>query len=149
MSTTQTQSPGIDPISGVDAAGKLKEDMDGKIFGAAFNGNVIRRFIGYMVPYRGMLMLAIGCVVLFTASQLLVPLIIRTAIDKALVPGVMDTTLLTYTALAFAVVISINALSSLGQEIIVGKTGERILFDLRRAMYVHLQRLSMSFMDQT
>ncbi|MDH3241157.1 MAG: ABC transporter ATP-binding protein/permease, partial [Alphaproteobacteria bacterium] len=35
------------------------------------------------------------------------------------------------------------------QETIVGKTAERILFDLRRAMYVHLQRLSMSFMDKT
>ncbi len=135
--------------AGVDSATKLKDEIDEKIFGAAFNGHIIRRFIGFMRPYRGPLILAIGCVVLFTASQLLIPLVIRTAIDTALVPGVMDVRVLMLIALAFAVVISVNAVASLGQEIIVGKTGERILFDLRRAMYAHLQRLSMSFMDQT
>ena len=61
----------------------------------------------------------------------------------------MDARLLNLTVLVFALVVSVNALASLGQEVIVGKTGERILFDLRRAMYAHLQKLSMSFMDQT
>ena len=149
MSTAQTKTASLGRTAGLGAANKLKDEIDEKIFGAAFNGHIVRRFIGFMRPYRRRLMLAVGCVVLFTASQLLIPLVIRTAIDKALVPGAMDVRLLTFTALAFAMVVSVNALASLGQEIIVGKTGERILFDLRRAMYAHLQRLSMSFMDQT
>ncbi len=45
--------------------------------------------------------------------------------------------------------ISVNLVATYLQETMVGKTAERILFDLRRAMYVHLQRLSMSFMDKT
>lgn len=149
MSISQEQSTGAGRTAGLDKANKLKEEKDEKIFGAAFNGHVIRRFIGYMRPYRRALWLAVGCVVLFTASQLAIPLVIGTAIGKALSPGAMDGRLLGLVALVFAAVISINALAGTAQEIIVGKTGERILFDLRRAMYAHLQKLSMSFMDQT
>ena len=146
---TQTQRARTDRAAGLDAAIKLKDEIDEQIFGRAFDGRVIRRFIGFMRPYRARLLLAIGCVVLFTASQLLIPLIIRHAIDNALVPGATDAGVLAIVAAVFALVIAVNAAANLGQEIIVGKTGERILFDLRRAMYEHLQRLSMSFMDKT
>jgi ATP-binding cassette subfamily B protein len=132
-----------------EAVSALNEDIDERIFGKAFDGRIVRRFFGYMAPYRRRLWLAIVCVVLFTASQLAIPLVIGTAIDRALVPGAMDSDLLLIAALAFGLVIAINAAASLGQEIVVGKTGERILFDLRRAMYAHLQQLSMSFMDKT
>ena len=129
--------------------GSAKDERDEEIFGAAFNGRVIRRFIGFMRPYRGRLAIAIGCVVVFTVTQLSIPLVIKTVIDKALATGAMDEHLLTIAALVFLAVISVNALASLGHEVIVGKTGERILFDLRRAMYAHIQRLSLSFMDKT
>ncbi len=132
-----------------DAANRLKDEIDERIFGAAFDGRVIRRFIGFMQPYRRALLLAIGCVVIFTGTQLLIPLTIRHAIDNALVPGALDAGVLGVYALAFGLVIAINAAANLAQELIVGKTGERILFDLRRAMYAHLQQLSMSFMDKT
>jgi ATP-binding cassette subfamily B protein len=143
MATAQSQ------VAPAQAAHGLNEDIDEKIFGKVFDRGIVRRFFGYMVPYRRSLWLAIGCVVLFTASQLAIPLVIGTAIDRALVAGAMDRNLLLVAALAFALVIAVNAAASLGQEVIVGKTGERILFDLRRAMYAHLQRLSMSFMDKT
>lgn len=149
MSTTPSAATATGAGADAEAANQRKDDLDEKIFGAAFNGHIMRRFLGFMRPYRARLLLAVACVVLFTLSQLLIPLVIGTAIDKVLVAGVMDTRLLAYAALAFAGIVAINALANLGQEVIVGKTGERILFDLRRAMYEHLQRLSMSFMDQT
>jgi ATP-binding cassette subfamily B protein len=149
MSSAPTTTANAAPGVGRDNANKLQDEIDEKIFGAAFNGQIIRRFVLFMRPYRRRLQAAVACVVVFTASQLLIPLLIGTAIDKGLAPGAMDARLLTMSVLAFALVVSVNALASLGQEIIVGKTGERILFDLRRAMYAHLQKLSMSFMDQT
>ena len=149
MSIAQSKLTAPGRAGGSRKSGRFNDEADEKIFGAAFNGHIIRRFIGYMRPYRGRLMLAVASVVVFTASQLLIPLVIGTAIDKALVPGAMDAHLLTVTALSFILVIAVNALASMGQEIIVGKTGERILFDLRRAMYAHIQRLSLSFMDKT
>jgi ATP-binding cassette, subfamily B, multidrug efflux pump len=143
QTTTAANAAGAEVVYG------LNEDIDEKIFGRAFDGRIVRRFLGHMAPYRARIWIAIGCVVLFTASQLAIPLVIGIAIDRALAPGAMDEQLLVMAAGAFALVIAINAVASLGQEVIVGKTGERILFDLRRAMYAHLQRLSMSFMDKT
>jgi ATP-binding cassette subfamily B protein len=149
MSTASSPQHAADLARSAEAAKALNEDIDEKIFGAVFDERVISRFFAYMRPYRRRLFAAIACVVLFTLSQLAIPLVIGTAVDTALGSGAMDRQLLLYTALAFALIVSINAVASLGQEVIVGKTGERILFDLRRAMYAHLQRLSMGFMDRT
>lgn len=148
MTSTKNRSATAD-ANRQEAANRLKDEIDERIFGAAFDGKVIRRFVSFMHPYRRALMCAIGCVVIFTGTQLLMPLTIRHAIDTALVPGALDVDALGLHALVFALVIAVNAAANLGQELIVGKTGERILFDLRRAMYAHLQQLSMSFMDKT
>ena len=44
---------------------------------------------------------------------------------------------------------SINYGASYVQESVVGKVAENVLFDMRRAMFAHLQRVSLSFMDKT
>ncbi|MFT5539716.1 MAG: ATP-binding cassette subfamily B multidrug efflux pump [Alphaproteobacteria bacterium] len=131
------------------AKGSLNDEMDEQIFGAAFDGQVIRRFGKFLWPHRARLAVALGGVVGFTATQLLIPLVIGTTIDRALAPGGVDSNLLNFFALAFLGVIAVNLIASYIQETIVGKTAELVLFDLRRAMYVHLQHLSMSFMDKT
>ncbi len=140
----------VDPAAATPGPARSPiEDADEQIFGKVFDRGIMRRFLGYVAPYRRRLWLAIGCVVLFTASQLAIPLVIGLAIDRALATDAMDSRLLLMTAIAFAGVIAVNAAANLGQDVIVGKIGERVLFDLRRAMFAHLQRLSMSFMDKT
>ena len=42
-----------------------------------------------------------------------------------------------------------NYIAGFIQQLTVGRVAERILFDLRQAMYVHLQRVSLAFMDKT
>ena len=51
--------------------------------------------------------------------------------------------------IAFFLGILINFISNYLQEIIIGKVGEKVLIDLRRSMFEHLQRVSLSFMDKT
>ena len=46
-------------------------------------------------------------------------------------------------------IILINYAASHVQESVVGKVAENVLSDLRRAMFSHLQRVSLSFMDKT
>jgi ATP-binding cassette subfamily B multidrug efflux pump len=147
----QTLAPPAQTGSATDpyAKGSLNDEMDEQIFGAAFDGQVIRRFGKFLWPHRARLAVALGGVVAFTATQLLIPLVIGTTIDRALAPGGVNGDLLNLFALAFLGVIAVNLVASYIQETIVGKTAERVLFDLRRAMYVHLQHLSMSFMDKT
>jgi ATP-binding cassette subfamily B multidrug efflux pump len=122
---------------------------DEEMFGRAFDGRVIRRFMGFCRPYRVSLWIAIVSVLVYTATQVAIPLVILYAIDNALVEGVRDRDLLELVVLVFAAVVVTNFGANFLQENLVGRAAERVLIDLRRAMFTHLQRVSLSFMDRT
>ena len=57
--------------------------------------------------------------------------------------------LLTLVVSVFAAVVTVNYAANYLQDRIVGLMGERVIFDLRRAMFAHLQHVALSFMDKT
>ena len=123
--------------------------QDEEMFGRAFDGRVIRRFLKFCHPYRASLAVAVVSVLVFTATQVAIPLVILHAIDNALVEGSRDRSLLEVIVLVFASIVILNYGANFLQEILVGRAAERVLIDLRRAMFTHLQRVSLSFMDRT
>jgi ATP-binding cassette subfamily B multidrug efflux pump len=143
------------PDAGVSAAAPqpkpaLSHDRGGEeIFGASFDGRVLRRFLPFLAPYRGAIIAAVVAVLVFTLTQIAVPLVIRHVIDGALVAGAGAQRLLAIGVAAFFAVALVNYVSNYFQQILVAVTAERVLIDLRRAMYAHLQRVSLSFMDRT
>ena len=126
-----------------------RSDREDQMFGTAFDGRVLRRFLVYLRHYKRRIALALATVLAFTATQLSIPLVIRFAIDRALLEGGGDRTLLTLTVAVFAIVIALNFGANFAQEYIIGHVSERVLRDMRRAMFDHLQRVSLSFMDRT
>jgi len=137
-----TQRP---PLAVVGSQVSHEEEM----FGAAFDGVVLRRFWRFVQPYRRMLAIAVAGVLAFTATQILLPLLIRTAIDRALVADAGGLHLLHLVGGAFLAVVVLNYVANIVQEMLVGRIAGHLLFDLRRAMYAHLQRVSLGFMDRT
>lgn len=124
-------------------------EMEEEIFGAAFDRVVVRRFWRYVHPYRRMLIIGVVAVLTFTLTQVAVPLAMRYAFDEALVAGSGNLDLLHNVAMAFFLIIGVNYAANFTQERIVGRLSGHLLFDLRRAMYAHLQWVSLSFMDRT
>ena len=123
--------------------------QDEELFGRVFDSWVVSRFLVYLRPYRRRIAVAIGAVLLFTLMQLAIPLVIRMVIDHALVPGPDGRGLLLIMLMIFGAVITVNYFANHVQESIVGRVAGHLLFDLRRAMYAHLQYVSLSFMDKT
>jgi ATP-binding cassette, subfamily B, multidrug efflux pump len=123
-------------------------DTEEQIF-AAFDGRIMRRFWGFIRPYRRRLALAVCAVLAFAASQIAIPLVLRAVIDEALVKGADHEWLLTLGVLVFFGIVTFNFLANVVQETLVARIAERLLINLRRAMYGHLQRVSLSFMDKT
>ena len=123
--------------------------QDEELFGRVFDRWVVSRFLFYLRPYRRRIAVAIGAVLLFTLMQLAIPLVIRMVIDHALVPGPDGRGLLLIMLMIFGAVITVNYFANHVQESIVGRVAGHLLFDLRRAMYAHLQYVSLSFMDKT
>lgn len=118
------------------------------IFGRAFDGRVIGRIWDFVTPYRRRVWLAVAAVLVYTLTQLAIPLLIRSAIDKGMVPGA-PVWLLPLIAVLFGVTIAVNYRASLAQEGITAQVAEHVLFDIRRKMFAHIQRVSLSFMDKT
>lgn len=123
--------------------------QDEVIFGAAFDRKVIRRFAEFVKLYKKTMEFALVAVLVFTAAQLSIPLVIRFAIDEALIPKKGGYEILTLSVIMFGAVIIVNYAANYLQDRLVGLTGERVIFDLRRAMYAHLQNVALTFMDKT
>jgi len=122
---------------------------DEEMFGALFDGGVVRRFLSYVRPYRKRVRLAIAAVLVVTGAQLAIPLIIRFGIDSVILADDGTPSRLLLVVAVFAGVISINYGASWLQDRLIGLTGEHVIFDLRQAMFAHLQHVSLSFMDKT
>ncbi|WP_162783578.1 ABC transporter ATP-binding protein [Devosia naphthalenivorans] len=122
--------------------------IEEEVFGKAYDPRTVRRIWAFVKPYRRKIYLSVAAVLVFTATQLAIPLIIGRAIDSGMTEGGNHTNLLWAVGM-FAVVLLVNYGASFVQETQVGKVAENVLFDMRRAMFAQLQRVSLSFMDKT
>lgn len=135
------ESPRMRAVVGSD---RIEEE----IFGRVFDGKVTQRIWRFVRPYKRHLAISVAAVVTFTGSQLTIPLLIRYAIDNGMAPDAPPNALLGIVAI-FAIIVAINFFASRVQELVTGRMAEDVLFDIRRAMFGHLQRVSLSFMDKT
>jgi ATP-binding cassette subfamily B protein len=133
------------PPRAVVGSHRIEEEM----FGRVFDRNIILRIWDFVRPYRRQLIISIVAVLLFTATQITIPLIISYTIDNGLTADAAGQTALRTAMIAFMLVIGLNYAASWVQESVVGKAAENVLFDIRAAMFDHLQDVSLSFMDKT
>ena len=122
--------------------------VEEEIFGKAYDPQTVRRIWAFVRPYRLRIYGSVMAVLVFTATQLAIPLIIGNAIDSGMARGGNSANLL-WAVIAFAIAITVNFGASWVQESQVGRVAEHVLFDMRRAMFAQLQRVSLSFMDKT
>lgn len=100
----------------------------------------------YVRPHRARLLLAIVAMFGVLGCTLALPLLMKTAIDSAIIPG--DTRLL---VLLTAIVLAIG-LVGIGlarvETYFTGWVGERVLNDLRVDLFRHMQRLSLGYFER-
>ncbi len=104
---------------------------------------VLRRVAGYARPYLGRIVLMFLTILGITLLSLLPPLLYRQLIDVALPRR--DFGLLNLLALGMIGVPIANGLVGVLQRYLGAQIGEGIIFDLRRALFQHLQRMSLRF----
>ncbi|MDA1258776.1 MAG: ABC transporter ATP-binding protein, partial [Chloroflexi bacterium] len=122
-------------------------DMD-DVYGPSFDGEVFKRFLGFVAPYKRKVMVGLIAVLAFSLSTLAVPLVIQYAVDDALGEGVGKGKLGIVVGILLFIAV-VNWVSNHIQQIVVGHMSNAMLFDIRRAMFHHLQRVGLSFSDKT
>jgi ATP-binding cassette subfamily B protein len=116
--------------------------------GTATNPRVsLRRIAALFRPYRWNLLFVAVLVGASSLVSLVNPFLIRAVIDTALPQG--RTGLLTVLALAMIVVAVANSCFSVSQTYVSTRIGQRVMHDLRTAVYTHLQRMSLAFFTRT
>ncbi len=107
----------------------------------------LRRTGTFLAPYKWSIATALAMEIVWCFSYLLSPHLVRIAIDDYLVPG--GFTGLAVVCLIYAANVLFRAVW-LGRELrLLARCGQRVLGDLRRAVFEHIQTLSMSFFDRT
>jgi ATP-binding cassette subfamily B protein len=87
---------------------RIEEEM----FGRMFDRHIVRRIWVFVRPYRLQAALAVAAVLIFSGSQLVIPLIIRYAIDNGMSAGAVDKTALGWAIGLFGLAILINYAAS-------------------------------------
>jgi ATP-binding cassette, subfamily B, bacterial len=107
----------------------------------------LRRIARLFRPYRWSLLFVGALVAASSLVSLVNPFLIRAVIDVALPQG--RTGLLTVLALAMIVVAVANSSFGVSQTYVSTRVGQRVMHDLRTAVYSHLQRMSLAFFTRT
>src|ERR1700721_4899035 len=107
----------------------------------------LRRIVRLFRPYRWKLLFVGMLVAASSLVSLVNPFLIRGIIDVALPQG--RTGLLSVLALGMIVVAVANSSFSVSQTYVSTRVGQRVMHDLRTAVYSHLQRMSLAFFTKT
>jgi ATP-binding cassette, subfamily B, bacterial len=107
----------------------------------------LRRISRLFIPYRVRLGLLLGLIVLGSVLSVASPFLLREAVDKGILERRL--TLLSWLVGGMVALAVINGVISVAQTWISNQVGQRVMHDLRAAVYAHLQRMSLAFFTAT
>ncbi len=107
---------------------------------------VLRRLVGYARPYWPWLVGGMASMLIGLVLSLMVPGLIREAIDRAILRGQPGA--LVVVGVSIIAVTLFRGLFTFFERYSMEYVAQRVIYDLRNQIYRHLQRLSFSFYDQ-
>ncbi len=111
----------------------------------ASGGNSLSILIPYLRPYRRQMALALLALVITAATMLSLGKGVQLLIDNGLASG--SETALTYALMVFLGLVLLLGVGSFCRFYLVSWIGERVVADLRQAVFAHLLSLSPSFFE--
>ncbi|MDE2956191.1 MAG: ABC transporter ATP-binding protein [Bacteroidota bacterium] len=108
---------------------------------------LLRRIVGYLMPYRHWVILAFLLVLVASFLGPLQPWLIRIAIDDHIVPGDLDGLVMIVVYLLAA--ITLEGILSYANAYFTQWIGQQAIYDVRVRVFRHIQRQSLSFFDKT
>jgi ATP-binding cassette subfamily B protein len=110
-------------------------------------GRDIRRMLALFKPYRVPLAGVLALIVLSAGASMLNPFLLRDALDNGIFRH--QGTVLTETVLGMIGVAIFSNTTGVWQTYMSNVVGQRVMHDLRAAVYRHLQRMSLAFFTRT
>lgn len=108
--------------------------------------NLYIRALLYVKPYLFRAFCAGICTIIAAGGTAYLPWVIKDMVDQVLRDK--NTEMLNYIAMSIVVIFVIRGIAFYGQSYLMSYVGQRVIIDIRRAVFTKLQRLSMSFYDK-
>ena len=108
--------------------------------------NLYFRALKYVKPYLFRGFCAAICTVIAAGGTAYLPWIIKDMVDQVLKEK--NTDMLNYIVISIIVVFIIRGIAYYGQSYLMNYVGQRVIIDIRKAVFEKLQRLSLSFYDK-
>ncbi len=105
------------------------------------------RILALFAPYRLRLSVVLTMIVFSAGLSMANPFLLRDVLDEGIFKH--ESTLLTELVAAMIVIAILSAAFSVWQTYLSNQVGQRVMHDLRAAVYRHLQRMSLAFFTRT
>jgi ATP-binding cassette subfamily B multidrug efflux pump len=131
-----------------------------EVLGKAYDSRLMRRIMTYLRPYTWQVVMALLAIVLKAGADVLGPYLTKVAVDRYLVraPGtnsVFDSFLsskpltgIAEIAAVYVLLLGLSFLFDFLQTYFMQWTGQMAMFDLRKELFRHLQRMQIGFYDK-
>ncbi len=125
-----------------------------QVSGTPNNQNTTRRkslsrFLGYVRPYRTLIASAIAFGIVRYLVPLALPWTVKILVDDFFPPqATRPHAQLHWLMAGLCALYAVYSVASYWRSYLAGLAGHRVIYDMRQALYLHLQRMSLSFFDR-
>ncbi len=136
-----------------------------EVLGKAYDARLMRRLFGYLRPYWPVVFLALAAILLYGILQAIPPYLLKLEVDRYLdpqaggqrpLPGffarfLSPNPIVGVAQIAFAFYLPSAILTfffEFAQSFAMQHVGQKVMYDLRKQIFEHLQRLELSFYDR-
>src|SRR5450755_2649019 len=142
----------------------MASNQEDEVVGKAYDGRLMRRLLGYLRPYKWHVLVALTAIILKSGLDVLGPYLTKIAIDKYLarsadspssshswigdrLSGNPLTGIAQIGGLYVGILVFTFTLEFI-QTYLMQWTGQKVMFDLRRQIFRHLQHMHVAFFDK-
>ncbi|HEY1926316.1 MAG TPA: ABC transporter ATP-binding protein [Caulobacteraceae bacterium] len=113
---------------------------------ASFDPRIIQRFFAYLKPHRILLIGAQVAVLVSALTSVGLPWVIGRIVSAGVAhrPDRLEGLIFTFLGL-----VTVNACSSFCDQWMTSRLAQKVIFDVRRSMFLHFQDIALTFMDKT
>ena len=151
-----------------EAASSLPKNADTKaesrgpdddVVGKVYDARLLRRLLTYLRPYRLQTAISATCILLRSFTDVAGPLLVKVAVDTYMTPhspttwasrhlSAVPMTGITELALIYLAALSVSFCLDFVQTYLMQWTCQKIMFDLRREIFRHIQLQDVAFFDK-
>lgn len=134
--------------------------MEEAVLGKAYDARLMRRLLAYLKPYKAVVGASLFFLLIASVLEVMGPLLTKLAIDKYLAPSPLSGPNLLDPYLSVNPLVGLAQISFLYLLVVIGSlvtgffqlysmqwTGQQAMFDIRREVMTHLQKLDVAFFD--